>query len=70
MKIEELKMNKTELNDTLEGVIDNLSEDNIRDWLKWMINTQSKGTKETMLKYWNNTEELKRGLEYSGIIES
>jgi len=35
-----------------------------------MINTQSKGTKETMLKYWNNTEELKRGLEYSGIIES
>lgn len=69
MKIEELKMSKTELNDTLEGVIDNLSNEEMHDWLTWMINTQNKGTKESILKYWNNTNELKKGLEYSGVIE-
>lgn len=69
MKIEELKISKTELNDTLESVIDNLSQDEMHDWLTWMIGTQSKGTKESILKYWNESVELKKGLEYAGVIE-
>ena len=69
MKIEELKMSRSQLTGTLEDLVDNLTKEEMIDWIKCIANTTSVGTKKDLLKYWDNTKELKDALIYNEVIE-
>jgi hypothetical protein len=65
--INNLKMTRKELADTLENVVDNLNEEDLREWFTWLAG-QSVTLQKSMLKYVNGTNVLKNALEYSGVF--
>ena len=67
MKFNNVEMTKNQASEVLVDMIDNLSTEDMRDWLIYLANNADTNMKRLMLKYYNNTEVFRDALEYNSI---
>ena len=67
MKFNNVEMTKNQASEVLVDMIDNLSTEDMRDWLIYLANNGNTDMKRLMLKYYNNTEVFRNALEYNSI---
>ena len=67
MKFNNVKMTKNQASEVLVDMIDNLSAEDMRDWLIYLAYNGNTDMKRLMLKYYNNTEVFRNSLEYNSI---
>ena len=67
MKFNNIEMTRNQASEVLVDMIDNLSIEDMRDWLIYLANNGNTDMKRLMLKYYNNTEVFRDALEYNSI---
>ena len=67
MKFNNVEMTKNQASEVLVDMIDNLSAEDMRDWLIYLAYNSNTDMKKTMLKYYNNSNVFRDALEYNNI---